>query len=294
MIKWLNYHHLLYFRVIATEGSIAKASEALNVGQPALSSQLKLLEQSLGQKLFDRKNRSLILTEAGKIALEYADDIFRKGEEFVSVFNNRSFDQKSHYKIGLSDSLPKTLSMKLAENAQTFGKESFISLVEGEPEDMMGKLLAHELDIVLTNSLGAMNLEGFELKSIGQTNMSIYGSKKFQFLEESFPDSLDEKPFILPPTHSKLRYDIEHYFQDKKIHYDLYAEVQDSALKKLLAENGKAMIFLSDFAAAPLVNDGRLIKLGAVPEIKEEFWLLTSKRTIVNSITKQLLDNFSI
>ena len=83
MIKWLNYHHLLYFRTIATEGSISRASEKLSVGQSALSSQLKQLEESIGQQLFQRKGRSLELTEAGKVALEYAEEIFQKGEEFV-------------------------------------------------------------------------------------------------------------------------------------------------------------------------------------------------------------------
>ena len=90
MIKWLNYHHLLYFRTIATEGSISRASEKLSVGQSALSSQLKQLEESIGQQLFQRKGRSLELTEAGKVALEYAEEIFQKGEEFVQIFNNKS------------------------------------------------------------------------------------------------------------------------------------------------------------------------------------------------------------
>lgn len=294
MIKWLNYHHLLYFRVIATEGSIARASDRLLVGQPALSSQLKQLEENLGQKLFERKNRSLVLTDAGKIALEYADEIFKKGEEFIQVFNNKSFAKKSHYRIGIADSVPKSLSYKLADETQAFSQESFISLKEGNPQEMVNQLIEHELDIILTNSLGVKTLEGLDLRSLGVTSMSIFGAKKFQKYRKNFPEYLDGSPFILPPKHSKTRYDIEHFFKDKKIHYDLVAEVQDSSLKKILAENGKAMIFLSDFAAAPLVKEGKLIKIGEVEELKEEFWLVTSKRTISNEITEHLLDKFSI
>lgn len=293
MIKWLNYHHLLYFRVIATEGSIARASEVLSVGQPALSSQLKQLEENLGHKLFDRKNRSLVLTDAGKIALEYAEEIFKKGEEFIQVFNNQSFAKKSHYQIGISKSVAKTLSFRLADEAQRFGKESFISIIEGEPEDMLDKLMAHELDIFLTNSVGFRSREGINLKSIGRSPVSIYGSQEFKSLATGFPKSLEGQPFILPPKHSKIRYDIEHYFQEQKLHYDLVAEVQDSSLKKLLAEKGKAMIFLPDFAARPLVKENKLIKIGSV-EVKEEFWILSSDRTIKNEITEQLLDKFNL
>jgi LysR family transcriptional activator of nhaA len=137
-------------------------------------------------------------------------------------------------------------------------------------------------------------LDGVELKPIGKSQMSIFGASRFKSLSKGFPYSLDGQPFILPPKHSKIRYEIEHYFQDQKIHYDLVAEVQDSSLKKILAENGKALIFLSDFAASNLVQEKKLIKIGEVESLQEEFWLLTSKRTIANDITGHLIDSFRI
>ena len=87
--SWLNYHHLYYFKVIATEGSIAKASKTLRLGQPTLSAQLKLLEDVIGQKLFERQNRRLILTDAGRVALDYANEIFRLGSELLDTINQR-------------------------------------------------------------------------------------------------------------------------------------------------------------------------------------------------------------
>ena len=112
-MKWLNYHHLYYFRTIAKEGSIARAARTLRLGQPTLSTQLKLLEDSLGRRLFERKNRALFLTEAGKICLEYADGIFRSGSELIQVLEDSSLSGRTDIKIGALDSVPKNLLVNL-------------------------------------------------------------------------------------------------------------------------------------------------------------------------------------
>lgn len=294
MIKWLNYHHLLYFRTIATEGSISRASEKLSVGQSALSSQLKQLEESIGQQLFQRKGRSLELTEAGKVALEYAEEIFQKGEEFVQIFNNKSLTFQTKYRIGICDTAPKTLSCSLIEAAQSAGKGTFLSIVEGEPEILIEKVMAHKLDLVLSNGGLNARLQGIYEKKIGEFDVKIYGSKDYSHLSESFPTSLNEQAFILPTTHSKLRYDIEHSFLNEKIKYNLVAEVQDSSLKKMLAEKGKGLVFLSDYAAMPLVEQGKLFEIGRLEDLKEEYFLYSVQRTLPSPITEFLINEFSV
>lgn len=294
MIKWLNYHHLHYFRVIATQGSIAKASKVLNVGQPALSAQLKQLEENIGQELFERKNRSLVLTEAGKVALDYADEIFRKGEEFIQVFNQKSLSNKSVYKIGVVDSAPKQLTCWLTEEAQIADNECVVSLEEGTPKELNERLRSHELDIVLTNNLGFTGKDNIYSKSIGSYQVAAYGSKKFKKLDEDFPASLEGQPFILPTKHSKLRYDIEHSLMQHKIHYSLIAEVQDAAVKKLMAEHGTGIIFLPEFAARALVKEKKLYKIGIMDEVSEQYWLLAGKRTLKNPITDILMNKFEV
>lgn len=294
MIKWLNYHHLYYFRTIATEGSIARASEVLLVGQSALSTQLKNLEESLGQKLFERKNKSLILTEAGKLALEYSEEIFKKGEEFIQVFNDENLSSKSHYKIGVVASAPKVIACKLMESAQKYGDNCFISMSEETPEKLFQKINNHEIDIALTNSLSVLDKQDVQIKQVGSSNIGVYGSKKYAKLIKNFPCSLDGAPFILPTKHSKLRYDLEHTFQDLKIQYNLIAEVQDSSVKKLMGEHGKGLISLPEFAAGPLVKEGKLLKIGRLPKLKEEYWIITKKRTISSEISKLVFKNFLI
>ncbi len=294
MIKWLNYHHLLYFRIIATEGSIAKASEKLLVGQPALSSQLRQLEENLGQQLFERKNRSLVLTEAGKIALEYANEIFKKGEEFIQVFNEENLSLKSHYRIGVVDSVPKLVACRLVEQAQKFGNDCFISLVEGTPDELIQKVNSHKIDIVLSNdSATGQNIDILS-RNVGKSSVYVYGAKKYIRYQENFPQSLNSLPVILPTKHSKLRYDIEHFFQENKIHYNLVAEVQDSSVKKLMGEHGKGLIFLPEFSVRSLVKEEKLFLIGKAKSIQEDYWLLSRKRTLKTPITDQLLKTFKV
>lgn len=294
MMKWLNYHHLLYFREIATSGSIAKASTKLSVGQPALSSQLKQLEQSLGFKLFDRKNRSLLLTEAGKVALEYADEIFKKGEEFVQVFNSESLSLKRHYKIGVTDGLPKSFACKLVEVAQELGDNCFISLTEGQPEELALQINEHKVDIVLSNTPLGSKAEGFYGKMVGSSPVSVYGANSFTNLKHGFPESLTGQPFILPTRHSTLRQDVEQLFHGLKLQYNLLAEVQDSSVKKLMAEHGRGLVFLPDIAAGQLVKEGKLSKIGSIGDLKEDYWLFARKRTIKTPITDELLKSFEL
>lgn len=290
--KWLNYHHLLYFRVIATEGSIAKASEKLFVGQPSLSSQLKNLEDSLGQKLFLRKNRSLVLTEAGKLALEYANEIFLKGEEFMQVFNDENLSKKFHYKIGVVDSAPKILTCELTEFAQKVGDNCLVTLTEGTPKELVESLNNHKIDLVLSTIKEISNQDDLIVSSPSTSPISAYASKDFEHLIKGFPESLNDQPFILPTRHTQLRYDLEQFIHSHHIHYNLIAEVQDSSVKKLMAEHGRGIIFLPDFAAKPLVDDGKLIKLGSLKDVTETYWLIAKKRTISTPISDKLIKDF--
>jgi LysR family transcriptional activator of nhaA len=118
MKQWLNYHHLYYFRTIATEGSVVKAAKKLRLGQPTLSTQLKIFEDHLGQKLFERQARTLTLTEAGKMVLDYANEIFKLGDEMVEAINDRLQAARIDVTIGALDSVPKQVLVKLAAFAQ--------------------------------------------------------------------------------------------------------------------------------------------------------------------------------
>ena len=149
-MRLLNYHHLYYFQAIANEGSIAEASKKLRLGQPTLSAQLKVLEEILDTKLFERKNKKLFITEAGQVALEYANQIFSLGDELLEVIESKKFSKRSHVQIGALESLPKRLIQHLVQFAQE-GEKCAITVLEGTADYLFRELTAHRIDLVLSN-----------------------------------------------------------------------------------------------------------------------------------------------
>lgn len=289
--QWLNYHHLFYFWTIAGEGSIARASTKLRLGQPTLSTQLKQLEDSLGHVLFERRNRRLILTESGKVAYQYASEIFRMGSEMVEVLQDRGTrGDKVHLQIGALDSVPKGLTLKLTQAAYSIGPCT-VSILEGKGDELLRELRAHRIDLLLSNFTPSIDDSGrLRVQSIGKVPISVYGSARFKGLIKKFPESLAGQSFVLPTYHSKLRHDLEHFFRTQRISIAPVAETQDSSLQKLLGSAGVGLIPMSDLDG----DDKNLVRVGRLPGVHEEFWLISSARKIENPIATKLIQSFQL
>ncbi len=290
-MQWLNYHHLYYFKIIATEGGIARASEKLRIGQPTLSSQLKQLEDSVGKTLFERRNRKLILTEAGKAALNYANEIFNLGDEMIEVLQDRTSENLHHLQIGALDSVPKSVIHSLVVEAHKIAPCT-VSILEGKGDELFRELRAHKLDLIVSN-YPTLKVEEAQVyaKSVAKLPVAVYGSVKDKELKKSFPKSLDGKSFVLPTIHSKLRHDLDHYFKLHQIKAIPVAETQDTSLQKLLAENG---VGLAPFSENGGMKDSGLIRLGRLPGIYEEIWLIAAERKLENPIATKLMGSFSL
>lgn len=294
MTKWLNYHHLYYFKTIAREGGIAKAAEKLRLGQPTLSTQLRQLEESLGHLLFDRRKRSLVLTEAGKVALEYAESIFRSGDELMQVLDDKSFSGRTDVKFGALDSVPKRFVLSLMEAALREGNCT-VSLLEGRGDELFREMLAHQIDIVVSNYPPTTSEMGkVYSRSVAKVPVTVFGAPKFSSLKKGFPRSLEGQPFVLPTAHSKLRHDLDHYFSVNKLRILPVAETQDTSVQKLLGIEGHGLIPLPEFTTRDLVEEKKLIKLGVLPEVKEEFWLVSAARKIENPIASRIMKSFTL
>jgi LysR family transcriptional activator of nhaA len=291
MAQWLNYHHLLYFRAIATEGSIARASEKLRLGQPTLSAQLKQLEDMVGKALFERRNRRLVLTEAGLDALNYANEIFRLGDEMLEVLKDRTPENQLHLQIGALDSVPKSVILRLVLAASRISP-CVVSILEGKGDELLRELRAHRIDLILANYPPQV-MEGAEVhsRSVAKLPVSVYGAKKFRSLRAKFPQSLDAKPFVLPTAHSKLRFDLNHYFKLHGISALPVAETQDTSLQKLLAENG---IGLAPFSEEAGVKEKSLVKIGRLKDVFEEIWLISAQRKLENPVAAELMKSFTL
>lgn len=288
-MKWLNYHHLIYFKEIATTGSISKASEKLLIGQPALSAQLKQLEEELQIELFERKNRKLILTDAGKVVLKYAEEISALGQELLQVVEEKSYTTKTNLRLGALDSVPKQIVWEVTQRARSLG-DCFVSIVEGSQEELTNALLNREIDCFISNYTGDLSRDkNMTSKSLVKAPVSIYGAKQFLECKKNFPKSLSGKPIILPTHHSKLRHDLDDFFDSKKIKISCELETQDTSLMKIFASQGAGVAALPDVAAANLVREHNLYKIGTLSNIKEEYWIISLKRTIDNPIATKLL-----
>lgn len=289
----LNYHHLFYFKVIATEGSISKAAQKLRLGQPTLSMQLKQFEEFLGHNLFERKNRSLILTEMGQLVLSYSNEIFRLGDEMLDALHDRPHLRKLKVQVGALDSVPKSLIKQLMERAFEI-KDCQITVLEGEGPELMEDLINHRLDLVISNaSPPSLTQEKLYAKSLAKFPLVVCGAPKFESLKADFPRSLAGVPFIFPTIHSRVRTEIEHYFETERVRVDMIAETQDTSLLKALAMDAKGLIVIAENAVREMIKNGSLIKIGDLGKKYEELWLISAHRKIQNPVANLLMKDFS-
>ncbi|MFA6236289.1 MAG: LysR family transcriptional regulator [Bacteriovorax sp.] len=293
MNHWLNYHHLNYFRVIALEGSISKAAIKLKIGQPTLSAQLKQFEETIGIPLFEHKHRKLVLTEHGMLALEYANEIFKMGDELLEALHDRKIPSRPHVQFGALDSVSKHVVLSVAKAALKAGRCT-VSFLEGNGEELMREMALHKIDLVISNYIPRVkdDLKIYS-RSIAKLPVSIYGSKEFLHLRKGFPNSLENVPFVLPTSHSKLRHDIEYFFRVKKINLDIAVETQDTALQKLMGIDSLGLIPLTSFAAENYLKEKKLYEIGKVPGVYEEIFFLSLSRKIENPISSHVMKYFS-
>jgi LysR family transcriptional activator of nhaA len=292
-LRWLNYHHLFYFRVIATEGGIAKAAKRLRLGQPTLSTQLRQLEEAIGHSLFDRKQKRLQLTEAGRSALEYANEIFRLGDEMLEVLDDKKTVDRVEVQIGAIDTVSKHLTLRLVERARSC-QSCTISIAEGRADELMREVRAHKLDLVISDLPPPPGESGLYAKSIAKMPVIVCGDRKFAALKKTFPASLSGAPFVLPPRHNRLRQDLEHYLKLNNQRVDAVIEVQDTALQKLLATHGFGLTAMAEPAARELVESKELTVIGTLPGVYEELWLISGARRIANPVAQALMKSFTL
>ncbi len=290
-MQWLNYHHLFYFRMIAIEGGIARAAEKLHIGQPTLSAQLRQLEDMIGTPLFERRHRKLILTEAGKAALDYSNEIFRLGDEMLEVLKDRTIGNQVHLQIGALDSVPKTVLLAVVMAAYKIAP-CVVSILEGKGDELLRELWAHRIDLIVSNyPPQVMEKTQVFSRSVAKLTVSVYGSEKYKPLKKGFPQSLHGSPFVFPTVHSKLRHDLNHYFKTHDILTHSVAETQDTSLQKLLAEHGVGLAPFSDMIGSKEQN---LHRIGRLKNVFEEIWLISTQRKLANPIASNLMANFSI
>jgi LysR family transcriptional activator of nhaA len=294
MNQWINYHHLFYFKTIAEEGTVSKAAEKLRVGQPTLSAQLRQFEESLGVQLFERNHKKLNLTEQGKVALDYAKNIFRIGSEMYEVLHDRLKPLRPSLHLGALDSIPKQIVLELVKKSFEISPCQ-ITLSEGKFDEMLRELTAHRMDLMVTNFLPTgTEARGLYPKSISKKSVAFYGSGKFKSLRKGFPNSISGMPMILPTYDSKLRQDLDHWAKLHQIELNIVIESQDISVKKLMAINEMGLIPAASHSVSRQLLSGELQEIGKIQGVYEELFLLSAQRKIENSIASKLKSVFMV
>lgn len=280
----LNYHHLHYFWAVAREGNLTRAARNLGVAQSALSAQIRQLEEQLGGELFERRGRGLELTEAGKIALVYADDIFSAGSELVATLTEGR-RRSSELRIGAAA----TLSRNFHESfVKPLLAEPGLRLrfVAGSMDDMLGRLADHTLDVVLANGAVERDPDGLRCWLLARQKVSLVSQPTRRFV---FPEDLGRAPLLLPGPDNALRTAFDAMCQRSGIAVQVFAEVDDMAMLRLLARSADCVALVPPVVVRDELSSGVLSECCVVPDLYEEFYAITSERRYPHPLLAGLL-----
>ena len=287
----INFRHLYYFWIVAKEGSVTKAAERLGLAIQTVSAQLVLLEQSTGKSLFNVQGRRMVLTEAGRIAMRYADQIFLLGEQLQEALASTDVDRTMRLTVGLSDSLPKLISSRLLEAALALPERVKLICYEDQFESLLGELSVHKLDVVLTDRPvpPGTPLRVFS-HLLGETEISLYGlpelAEKYQ---GDFPVSLNGAPLLLPTRNNAIRSRIDFWLESHDLHPDIIGEFDDNALLHTFGRIGRGLFPAPSLLAKDVLEQFNAVPVGAMPQVREQFYAISNERKIKHPAVEAIL-----
>lgn len=280
----VNYHHLRYFWVVAREGGLVPAGKVLRLSHPTLSAQIHALEESLGEKLFAKVGRKLALTEMGRVAFRYAEEIFSLGSEMVDELRGRSTGQALRLVVGIADVVPKLIVRRLLEPA--LGLQEPVRLIchEATFERLLPDLASHTLDLVIAD---APVPPGSTVRAynhlLGETGVTFFGTKSLvRAREGEFPACLDGAPMLLPLEQLTLRRALNQWFDRHNIKPRVVAEFEDSALLKVFGADGIGLFAGPTAIEKDVVAQYGVRVLGRTNELRERFYVITAERRLKN------------
>ena len=288
-MEWLNYHHLLYFWVVAREGSIVAATRRLNLTQPTISAQIRLLEDSLGEKLFEKSGRSLALTEAGHVALRYADEIFALGRELRDTLRDRPTGKPVRVTVGVADVVPKLIAYRVLRRAFNAGKDIEIVCRESSPETLLRMLSQHEVDLVLSDAPAAAGpLRAFN-HFLGESGTTFFAVPALATpARKQFPRSLAGAPLLLPGASTQIRRALEHWLDVTGIAPRRIGEFDDLALMLAFGRAGTGIFPAPTVIERDIESQYGVRIVGRLPEMKERFYAVSAERKIKNPIVSAI------
>lgn len=288
----LNYKHLHYFWVVATEGSIARAAEKLFITPQTISGQLSMLEQRIGQPLFDRVGRRLRLTETGRLVLGYADDIFELGRELGDVLRGAPLVGNSEFIVSAASALPKTIVYKVLEPALTVSSDISLTCKEGPVESILGELAVHKVDMVLTDTplTSAFSIKAYN-HYLGESTLSFFASPALAAkLTSDFPACLQDTPMLLPTKQYAVRQLFDRWCTDNGIFPIVRGQYDDSALMKSFGQAGFGVFFMPSIIEDEVKKSFGLEVVGRSNTLKQKFYAISAERKVTHPAVAAICD----
>ncbi|MDH5424617.1 MAG: transcriptional activator NhaR [Gammaproteobacteria bacterium] len=278
----INYKHLHYFWVVANEGSIARASESLHLTPQTISGQLSLLEDNLGEALFNRVGRNLELTETGRLALSYANEIFSLGGELEEVLHNVPDNRPLVFKVGVADVVPKSIAYRLLAPSLQLNDAIRIVCRENSIDSLLAELALHKLDLVISDGPipQNINVRGYN-HQLGECGISFFAIPELaETLTKKFPQSLKGAPLLLPGEMTVVQNRLLKWLNKLRIHPRVVGEFDDSALMKAFGQAGAGVFIAPTAIAAEVEKQYGVVVIGQTDEVQEQFYAISVERKI--------------
>lgn len=283
-----NFHHLHYFWAVAHEGNLTRAAERLHVSQSAVSMQIRKLEEELGHALFERRGKQLVLTEAGRVALDHADAIFARGEELENALQGRGKERRV-LRVGSLATLSR--NFQLAFLRPLFRRDDVEVVVRsGALPDMLRGLEAHLVDVLLANTAPSRDAATpWVAHAIAEQPVSLVGPPAKTRKKRSLEDLLGREPLVLPAAESSIRAGFDALVNRLGVRPRIAAEVDDMAMLRLLAREHVGLAVVPTIVVQDELASRTLVEIAPLPQLKETFFAITIARRFPNPLLKALI-----
>lgn len=290
MSRALNYRHLHYFWAVARWDGITRAAERLHLTPQTLSGQVKLLEESLGVALFRTVGKRMELTDAGRLAYSYADEMFSLGAELSDVLRQLPAGPLRMLRVGIADAVPKSLAQRLIAPALRLDEPVRLQCREGALEPLLADLAVHRLDLVLANRPvpTGLNLRSYR-HDLGASQVGLFRARG-SGPRTAFPACLHGQPWLLPGEDSPLRAQLLAWCDARRVVPRVVGEFDDTALMKAFGRAG-AGIYPAPLALADEIRDaygGTL--LGVADGVSERYHAIGNERRVTHPAVRAILD----
>jgi LysR family transcriptional activator of nhaA len=292
-MEWLNFHHLRYFWVVAKKGTVRKAAEELRVSQPSISAQLKLLEESLGEKLFKRSGRNLVLSEMGQLVLTYADEIFSAGRELMSAVKQRPGGRALRLNVGMTDALSKFIGFQILQPAFHFPQPVHVVCRQAEIGPLVNQLQAHRLDIVLADESASSSLKAKTFNHrLGRSGVTFCAVPRIATkLRRNFPKSLHQAAALLPSENMGVRAPLEKWFYAQGIRPRIVGEFEDAGLMNIAGAGGLGFTIVHTVVESIAFKHYGLSAIARVEECGSDFYAITIERRVRHPVAAAITEH---